>query len=390
MSCLENVLIMNRINKIVSVGFVFVFSILIACESVCAGLVIHSRTAVKVELISYNGLTTSSLFKGSISAGSSQKIDTSYHGHALLIFKEGQSYPVIIGDDPLILKITDPAKPPSFSGSGKNEFFYSLLSGTSPKGTQYPFTRLMIQAKQLLESSHSVHTIKELTAKKKESHEFVASHYESLKHSDMVRRLLAQYFMMHEYVDYHTEGAPATAIRVQYQKAVLNGVGSWLEILKPHIPEHEILNYCVSLYYNRSMVTLAALIIDNFREVAYCPGGENKTFSFPGDILITEVDGNRVRQLDEIKGNKIIAFVSDDCPVSMIEAIIKERQLADQKKDVMLIVAPLQQLSEKHLAMSRMVSGGNMLFISDEKWRNENLVKEIRLPLFVRIGNTLE
>lgn len=38
--------------------------------------------------------------------------------------------------------------------------------------------------------------------------------------------------MMHEYVGYHIEGAPATDIRVQYQKAVLDGVESWLDILK--------------------------------------------------------------------------------------------------------------------------------------------------------------
>jgi hypothetical protein len=37
-----------------------------------------------------------------------------------------------------------------------------------------------------------------------------------------------------------------------------------------------------------------------------------------------------------------------------------------------------------------MVSGGNMLFINDEKWRKVNLVKKIRLPLFIRIGDTPE
>jgi len=81
----------------------------------------------------------------------------------------------------------------------------------------------------------------------------------------MVKRLIAQYFMMHEYVNYHTEGASATDIRLQYQKAILSGVGSWLEILKSQISEHEIMNYCVSLYFNRSMVTLASLIIENYR-----------------------------------------------------------------------------------------------------------------------------
>ena len=149
----------------------------------------------------------------------------------------------------------------------------------------------MLQAKQLLESTHSIHTIEELTAKKKEFHDFVRDHYDSLQHSDMVRRLIAQYFMMHEYVDYHIEGAPATDIKNNYQQAVLEGVGNWLEILKSHIPEHEILNHCVALYYNRSMVTLASLIIENYRDIAYCPGGEGKTIRFPADLrLLMQMD----------------------------------------------------------------------------------------------------
>jgi hypothetical protein len=91
---------------------------------------------------------------------------------------------------------------------------------------------------------------------------------------------MAQYFMMQEYVNYHTEGIPASDIKVKYQQAVLDGVGNWLEILSTHIPGYEILNYCVSLYYNRSMVTLASLIIENFRAVAYCPGSGNELEPF--------------------------------------------------------------------------------------------------------------
>jgi hypothetical protein len=173
----------------------------------------------------------------------------------------------------------------------------------------------MIQVKDLLQSSSSVHTVKELRAKKEKFHEFVRKNYESLKHSDMIRQLIAQYFMMHEYVDYHKEDAPVTEIRIQYQKEVLNGVGNWFETLKPHLQQQEILNYIVSLYYNRSMVTLASLIIDNFRNVAYCSGDDNKIFSFSGDMLIAVTDGNQERKLGDFKGTQMIAFVSEDCPV---------------------------------------------------------------------------
>ena len=74
----------------------------------------------------------------------------------------------------------------------------------------------------------------------------------------------------------------------------------------------------------------------------------------------------------------------------MVETVIMMRRFADLKQDVQVIVALLQQLSEKHLAMNRLVSGGSTLFINDEKWRKANLTVKIRLPLFVAIGDKPE
>ncbi|MEN8136786.1 MAG: hypothetical protein ABFS18_14830 [Thermodesulfobacteriota bacterium] len=374
-------------TKAIIIHLLLVFTIFLTNDSAWAKLVIHSQTAVKIELLGYNGLAESTIFKGDLSVGSKREIDPAYRGLALLVFAGGQRYPVIIGDKSFTLKIGDLGKLPSFTGSEENDFFYKSLAGGAPPPEQYDFALLMIRAKDMLESSQSIKTVKGLTAKKKEFHGFVAKHYEMLKHSDMIKRFIAQYFMMHEYVDYHSEGAPATGIQAKYQKEVINGVGSWLETLKPHLPEPEILNYCVSLYYQRSMVTLAALIVENFRDVAYCSGAEKETLSFPRNLLIAEADGNKEIKLADIKGNKLIAFVSEDCPVSMVETISKVRQLAGKRKNTPVIVAPLQKLSSNHLAMARMISNGKMIFVNDEKWRKTNLVKKVKLPLFVRLGD---
>jgi hypothetical protein len=373
--------------KSLVVGYLLIVTALTGCVSSTGGFAVQSQTAVAMEIIGYNGLSEAIIFKGQIDK---HQIITPYRGLALLSFSGGQCYPVVLGEEPFTLNISDPSQIPTFTGSTENDILYKSLSGNDSVPEQYDFVNLMIQAKALLESTHSIKAVAELTAKKQEYHEFVSKHYENLRHSDMVRRLIAQYFMMHEYVDYHIPGEPATEINVKYQKEVLNGVGSWLDILKSHIPEHEVLNYCVSLYYNRSMVTMASLIIENFRDAAYCPGAEKKTFSFPADILISEADGNKERKLDDFKGNTIIAFVSDNCPVSMVEAISKVRQLATQKKDSSVIVAPMQKLSWSHLAMRRMISSGNLFFINDEKWRKDTLEKKIRLPLFVRVGDDVE
>jgi hypothetical protein len=367
----------------------FIFAIFFGCDSASAKLIIHSKTAVAIELVGFNALAETPLFKGKLQVDENYEVKTFYKGLALVVFTQGQSYPIIIDQETITVKITSPAEPPFFSGSAENNFFYKALTANAPIPAQYTFADLMIQAKNLIDSSHSIHTVEELTTKKQEFHHFVDTNAQSLKYSNMIRRLIAQYFMMHEYVDYHTEGAPATDIKKRYQQAVLSGVKSWLEILKPHIPEHEILNYCVSLYYNRSMVTLAGKIIDNFRDVAYCPGNEKEKFDFHKKLLVTSMN-NKDRKLSDVQGNKLISFVSDDCPVSMVETIIKVRKLAKQKKDVAVVVVPLQELSKNHLTMSNMVRNSNMFFINDEKWRKDNLAEKIKLPLFVKPQNTTQ
>lgn len=353
-------------------------------SSTLAAVTLQSQVAADVELKGYDGLTDRRLFEGGLIAGEKQIVDTPYHGLALLVFEKGQHYPVILGESSFILNINNPDTLPSFTGSDENEFFYKLLAGAEPGNTQYDFSFLMSQAKQLLESSYSIHTVNELAAMKEKFHSFAGAHYQQLQHSDMLMRLIGQYFMMHEYVDYHIEGAPASDIQLQYEKALISGVGNWLEILKMYIPEHEVLNYCVSLYYDRSMVTLASLIVDNFKDNAYCPGDETESFNFSEGMIIT--DGSTEQNMAELNGDKIIAFVSDDCPVSMVETVVKARKHAGQKNAVKLIVAPLQELSDKHLAMRRMLAKENMFFINDEKWRKKNLTKNPRLPLFVNIA----
>lgn len=370
-----------------SATLLFLVLLCAVCESAWGTFVIRSQTSIDIELIGYNGLASDSLYKGRIAAEGEQQIHTTYRGLALLLFPGGQRYPFIISDAFFTLNIAGPGEPPAFTGSGENEFLSRQLTGTGPEGIPSDFALLLLRAQQLLESTHDIRTVEELSAKKEEVHEFVREQYARLRYSDMVRRLVDQYFMMHEYVSYHTEGAPPDDIRARYQQAVLDGVDSWLAILGPHISEHEILNYCLALYYERSMVTLAALIAEHFQDAAFCPGTERGQWSFPQNLHVVDAGGGGERELGAVKGGKIIALVSDDCPVSMVAAVSRARQLADRNTDARLIVLPLQPLSEKHLAMNRMVSNGNLLFINDEQWRNSNLAEKIRLPLFVLLGD---
>lgn len=346
-----------------------------------ANPIIVSEQAVRIELTGFEALAEKTIFEGELSAGEKQEIDIPYRGLALLSFPKGQTYPLIITDKPLMIRIDEPGIPPVFESGSENDYFYKLLAGAGPENEKYPFANLMIRAKSLIESSYNIKTLEELTAKKKAFHEFVRKNYQGLKHSDMVRRLMSQFFMMHEYVDYHQKGKPAADIRVNYQREVVNGVKGWLETLTPHLSKNEILNHCVAFYYQRSMVALASHIMQNFPESAYCSGEEKSSIKLPGKTRSTKGDDGPNMKL----ADKIVAFVSEECPVSMVEAVIQARRLAARNPDVPLIVAPVEKLSKKHLSIARMVSKGNILFINDDKWRKENLPGKIKLPLSIAI-----
>lgn len=102
--------------------------------------------------------------------------------------------------------------------------------------------------------------------------------------------------------------------------------------------------------------------------------------TFPGDLQVTDAEGKDKLQLSDFRVNTVIHFVSTDCSVSQVTAIKSVRQ-ANQQKDLSVIIAPMEKLSDQHLAMSRMVRGGQMYFVNDEKWQAENLAENIRLPL---------
>ncbi len=366
-------------------GFLAVLLALAGSETALASFTIVSQEEVSLKVTGYSGLSEATLFKGALKEGKEQKIDIFYQGLALLVFDGGPQYPVILGEPSFLVTITDPGHPPSFAGSDENDCFYKLLTGEKTATGRFDFPLLMVEARQLLEASFSIRTVADLMAMKERFHVFVRGHYRDLRHSDMLMRLIGQYFMMHEYVDFHVNGAPASDILVRYRKEVIDGVENWIRILNPYIPEYEIVNYCISLYYNRSMVTLAHRIAARFSDYAYCPGNILKNIQIPEDVSVFDAEGNKKGVVKNFSDNAVLAFVSDDCPVSMVETVIRAREQAGQGKGTKLIVLPLQKLSEKHLAMRRMVADSNMLFIKDEQWMRK-APKNIRLPLFTDIA----
>ncbi len=351
--------------------------------STAASFVIQSQEDVRITLKGYNQLQENTLFHGELAAGTGFEINTEYVGLALLVFEQGQAYPVVIGEKSFILKSDNPELLPHFVNSEENEYFYRLLSGTEEEDGQYTFVDLMIEAKQILNSTGFIRTVEELQAMKERMHSFVRTHYRGLQHSDTLRRLLAQYFMMHEYVDYHILESSATVIQVRYQNALINGVESWLDLLSPNLPTHEILNYCVALYYDRGMVSLAFKIMQAFTQSALCPGREDLHPHFPTDLTVINANGKQ-STWQELRAKKTVVFVSSECPVSMVEAVVQARHLA-RRSDEPMVIVPLESLSPDHFAIHRQVDGGNIMFVDDEKWRIENLSQQMPPPRTVKL-----
>jgi len=371
-----------RLKLFLSIVFICSCTVSLPCWAQ-AKLVIQSKTTIDFQLQGYDGLEDVEIFSGSISADGSQCVETQYNGLAMLIFSGGQRYPLLIGSKPSVVTITNANLIPSFAVGDENQLFYKMLANDVPVDNGDSFAGLMIRGKQLLDSSSSIKTVKELHKKKKEFEQIMQHNYRDLSHSDLLRRLIGQYFMMHEYVSYHRTGEPAANIRSKYRGEVVAAVKTLLTILRDHIPENELLNYCVGLYYKRGMVTMASFIADNFASIAYCGGDNQKQGDLPVNLQLVNSDGSTAGKLGALKGEKIVSFVSSDCAVSLVRTVVMARGIVEannQGENQILVVVPLEQLSEKHRAMNRNVSGGTMLFVNDKLWL-ENDLQNIRLPL---------
>jgi hypothetical protein len=368
-------------------GFLFVVLLPAGGEAAPVSFVIHSRVPVSLEVKGYHGLIETILFHGSLRAGEQQKIDTSYQGLALLVFAGGQQYPLLTNETSCRVLISSPARPPSFAGCPENSALYRAISENIQVPEKYGTAKLMMTARHLLDSVTTVRTPADLRNKRQEFLDFVQDNYPQLQYSDMVRRLMARSFMMHEYVDYHVPGSPAAEIKKRFEQAVLGNVQAWLETLSPFLPGHEILNYCVSLYYNRSMVTMAGRIMDAFPDHAWCPGTEVAALpDMPPDLPILAPATNSTRKLADLSGQKTFALVSEKCPVSLAATVLKGRTMAKHTARDLLIILPLEPLSETILAMNRMIRNSTLLFVNNEQWRKDTLPRQVKLPCFVQPG----
>lgn len=350
-----------------------------------AELSISSATQMKVELYGFSALKERLLYRGVISPGSQLDIPTDYEGLGLLKVTGGKEYSVILGKEPVTIIFTLPNSSPQFVNSPENGVFSAWQQTTVTEGTEkFPFTKLLIEAKTLLETSRQITTPGELTTQKNLIHDFISRNYLSLSKSDMIKQLVVQYFLMHEYISYHTVSSSTDTLQLNYREEILDGVKSWRRILGKHMAEDEIVSFCVSFFFKREMVTLAYLLMEDNRDVATCPGEAPFPLQFPDTLKLTFGEGIET-ELGKILTPKLVTIISTKCTFSMVESVMKARELVEKRKGVAMIIATVEPLNREHLAMSQLVNGGLLLFVNDEKWRVEQFKNKPFLPYFYSV-----
>ncbi len=389
-------------------------------------IIIRSDTQIEFVLQGFKGFERLIIGQKIVAPDSQVELLTDYKGFALLIFKDGQQYPVIISDSILHIDLHEANTPPNFKNSSENEFLYEWLSKYRKQqhvllllqkkqdasditdlinleeikaeqsevekqqqqhietlaNPEFKYVNTLLKARLLNESSSNIKTIDDLNAKKEEYHQFIDKNYEILQHSDMIIQLAAQYFMMHEYVSHVKKDISHT--KMHYQNAVVTGVGKWIKILQNRISSTKVIEFCAKLYYDRSMVTMAILIFDYYRDEFVA---ENINYLFPLKKQLPDFEFVNAMRLNKqnssnLRANKIVAIVSDKSLFSKVETIALARSLADSNINIPIIITPIERLSESHLILDKMFAG-DLYFMDDKAWQEKYLNKEISLPQFI-------
>ncbi|MBN1755749.1 hypothetical protein JW877_06000 [bacterium] len=364
-----------------------------------------------------------------VDSGSILEINTDYGGFALLKLSNNLQYPVIITGD-IKLTFINPDDPPVFKNSPENEFLYEWLltynqiegqlfglkeklqslnnhdSDSSHlqiemselgerlqnqignlKKSEYIYARTLLEARVMKNSTYSLKTTEELDVRRQEFVRFVDANFAILQNSDMLAELCYQYFMMHEYVSYvDEEQKDIKAAKDLYQDYILSGVEEWTGVLSGRVDPKDVIGFCADLYYRRSMVSQAFRIFDHFR-AHFIPKNTaelNPLFrigeTFP-DFTLINSDHSIRRKLTSLNIPKLIAVISEKSLFSMVETIILARELAPDSQDFAVIIVPLEELSEDHLMMDRMVAE-DLYFMDEQDWREEYLINNTFVPQF--------
>jgi len=380
-----------------------------------ASITIITNIGIEARLDSYTGFNKNTIAKIQSDAAKEFKIQTDYKGLAFLNFSTGQNYPVYLTGKDFLIRIIDPLKRPMFSQNTDSEYLYQWLSSykqlqkddrllqssLSNINTNDPFyseiineqkrieqkrlaiisnlnkepshgVNLLIQARILNESTYSLKTKEALELKKKEYQQFVQNNLIELYYSDMLLQLCHQDLMMNEYV---------LVTNTEMYSQINKDVQRWVSMLSPRIEAKETIAFIMKIFYNRGMVSIAAHILQNNRNIldkkVYRNSPNLQSLYNIGetvlDLNIEEAIHSKGRDLTKNKNYKIVSLVDVDDVVSQVSTITLARQLDKTQSKIPIIIIPKEKLTQSHFDMDNLFSG--TLYYSKEK--NVSIIKEI-------------
>jgi hypothetical protein len=308
-----------------------------------------------------------------------------YRGFILLVMEDGRIFPLILDKKKTKIFLNSYSEVPQFAGDEENTFLYTVLTSNQQfagkkmviaEGSRFfqtndPFrpvldgemdslvarkerleksiwarkegmAGLLIQGKSLIESTSEITTREQLDDQKTKILKFIQSHQEDLRHTDMLRQLAYQYEMMNEYIRWG---------KYPYEVVMVNDVGTWIDSLGKQLGSHQIVNYFLQFYLDRSMVSMAIRIAEKYESYSLCPAlneGEADSLS-DMEIKISDTRSG-IGNLKKMSFLKILFFYNSGCPACIAEQISLMRTLKQEKAPVPAITLFSASDEEKGLS----------------------------------------
>lgn len=301
----------------------------------------------KVYFTGYNGFEKVDL--GSIRSDSQGEIDyfTDYHGYCMMSVEGGKAYPIILEYDPVCIEWSEKV---AFTCEPENAFFYTYLPALqridSMQKAYFSMPDSLAHKPEMLEKVDSAMTgLYDELINADESHArvfllcdlmilqtkmvdstavmaewkddilgFVSTHFEILKNSVYLKRLGIAYVTMNNKV-FRTG--------LSKNQAMEYDVDRWVTELGGMLDVRQMVEFFALHFIRVGEAEVASRLVGKYVDELKCDqwvGGTPRPANMPYTFnVFFGPDFSNVRGLEQFRGmDKILAFVSTECPASVV------------------------------------------------------------------------
>jgi len=352
-----------------------------------------SEAGAKAMITGYNYLKNDTIGMIDLNTQGEGVLKHNYIGFALITVAGTRQYPIIINKGYTTIELIPGSKTPKFGNCKDNAFLYrtliakeelmrkrmtidealesfddndpfrkSLIAEKEKLSTKeislnknikdssvFYVSALLMQAKELMETTYGIKTEAELKDRKNAFLTFINKNIKTLRYSDMIQQLAGQYVMMNEYVIIGQNN---------HYNQVLVDVEDWIKKFGKSIGSKQIAEHFMNIYAGRSMYGVAGRIAERFHKETACKIN-TKTFELKGDkksiIIEAEIKnskaGDNTIKLKNIPSQyKILIYHSNKCSASYVQNIMLSRYTREKMIQVPVITVFVEGESQDALS----------------------------------------